>query len=107
MTRRVLCAVAIAVLAMLPAGCATLADAKAGNGTGVSRMFDAPPEAIYGAMPGVLKEAGLDFVGDNRQEGYILAQRGITPFSYGEHVAIFVETIGNRTRVEVVSKKAM
>jgi hypothetical protein len=42
-------------------------------------------------------------------EGYILAQRGITAFSYGENVAIFVESVNGvtRTRVEVVSKKAM
>ena len=39
----------------------------------------------------------------------MLAQRGITAFSYGENVAIFVEPVGGqvRTRVEIVSKKAM
>lgn len=60
-------------------------------------------------MPAVLAELSLPMVGDNKSEGYILAQRGITAFSYGENVAIFVESVKGvtRTRVEVVSKKAM
>jgi urocanate hydratase len=38
----------------------------------------------------------------------ILAQRGITAFSYGENVAIFIEDYnGDQCRVEVVSKRAM
>lgn len=38
----------------------------------------------------------------------ILVQRGITALSYGENVAIFVDAqSANRTRVEIVSKKAM
>ena len=48
-------------------------------------------------------------VAENKADGSILAQRGITPLSYGENVAIFVEqsTGGSKTKVEVVSKKAM
>jgi hypothetical protein len=38
----------------------------------------------------------------------VLAQRGITAFSYGENVAVFVEKIEPaKSSVEVVSKKAM
>ena len=60
-------------------------------------------------MPKVLADLSLPMVGDNKTEGYILAQRGITAFSYGENVAIFVESVNGvtRTRVEVVSKKSM
>jgi hypothetical protein len=48
-------------------------------------------------------------VADNKQEGYILAQRGMSAFSYGENVAIFVDptNANDRTRVEVVSKKSL
>jgi hypothetical protein len=104
-----LCAGLIVSAAMLNAGCTTLADARAARGSGVSRIYDAPLDTVWKAISTVVKEVGLDLVGDNRQEGYLLAQRGITPFSYGENVAIFVEELGRapRTKVEVVSKKAM
>jgi hypothetical protein len=90
-------------------GCSTLADARAGKGSGVSRIYEAPTETVWKTMPTVLSEVGLQMVGDNKSEGYILAQRGITAFSYGENVAIFIESVGGitKTRVEAVSKKAM
>lgn len=90
-------------------GCSTLADARAEKGTGLSREYSAPIDVVWKTIPTVLAELSLPLVGENRQEGYILAQRGITPFSYGENVAIFVESVNGvtKTRVEVVSKKAM
>lgn len=93
----------------LASGCATLADAKAAKGTGPSREYAASLDKVWNTIPVVLKELELPLVSQNREEGTILAQRGITAFSYGENVAIFVESVGGntRTRVEIVSKKAM
>src|SRR3954470_24937941 len=96
--------VATAILtALLSAGCTTLADARQAKGTGTAKVFDAPVDAVWGVIPRAVKEVGLEFVGDNRAESYALAQRGVTPFSYGENVAIFVEEVVRnvRTRVEV------
>jgi hypothetical protein len=64
---------------------------------------------VWKALPGVLAELSLPLVSENRQEGYMLAQRGVTLMSYGENVAIFVESVNGvtKTRVEVVSKKSM
>lgn len=109
LTRSALLAALLAAAISLLQGCTTLADARKARGTGESRVYDAPADAIWSALPGVLKAVGLEHVGDNRAEGYVLAQRGITPFSYGENVAIFVEALpkSGRTRVEVVSKKSM
>ena len=100
--------VAIAAIAFM-SGCSTLADARSAKGSGLSREYSAPIDHVWKALPAVLAELSLPMVGDNRQEGYILAQRGITAFSYGENVAIFVESVNGvtRTRVEVVSKKSM
>jgi hypothetical protein len=108
MIRKILAALAaFATIAFLP-GCATLADAKAGRGTGLAREFAAPVDTVWKTIPVVLKELELPLVSENRAEGTILAQRGITALSYGENVAIFVDPAGaNRTRVEIVSKKAM
>jgi hypothetical protein len=90
-------------------GCATLADARSAKGTGVSREYSVPIDIVWKAIPAVLAELSLPMAAENRQEGYILAQRGVTAFSYGENVAIFVDAVngGAGTRVEIVSKKAM
>jgi len=90
------------------AGCATLADARKAKGTGLTRAFDNPYDEVWQTIPDILSELGLDLAGENHREGYILAQRSATAFSYGENVAIFIERIeDNKTKVEVVSKKAM
>jgi hypothetical protein len=93
----------------LTTGCATLADAQSARGTGAAREYPVSMERVWGAIPAVLSELQLPLVSQNRANGTVLAQRGITPFSYGENVAIFVESVDGaiRTRVEVISKKAM
>ena len=109
MLKKILVAfVAFAVMALM-SGCSTLADARSAKGTGSSREYSASVDEVWKALPTVLSELSLPLVGDNKAEGYILAQRGITAFSYGENVAIFVESVNGvtRTRVEVVSKKSM
>ena len=89
-------------------GCSTLADAKAGRGSGESRVYAAKPEKVWATLPAAVKSAGLEYVADNKTEGYALAQRGITFGSYGEHVAIFIDgQSSDQTKVEIVSKKAM
>ena len=100
--------IALAATAFM-SGCSTLADARSAKGTGPAREYSASVDEVWKAMPTVLAELSLPLVGDNRAEGYILAQRGITVFSNGENVAIFVESVNGvtRTRVEVVSKKSM
>lgn len=100
--------VAMTAIAFM-SGCSTLADARSAKGSGLSREYSASMDQVWKAIPAVLAELSLPMVGDNRQEGYILAQRGVTALSYGENVAIFVESVNGvtRTRVEVVSKKTM
>ncbi len=109
MSRNLLASVAALVLLATSTGCANLADAKAARGSGPSREYAAPMDRVWNAIPVVLKELELPLVSQNREEGTVLAQRGVTALSYGENVAIFVQPVGgqSRTRVEVVSKKAM
>jgi len=100
---------AIAGLALaLNTGCSTMADAMQGRGTGQSVAYQASFDEIWAALPSAVNAAGLKFVAANRDDRSVLAQRGITAFSYGENVAIFVDPLtGQKQRVEVVSKKAM
>ncbi len=90
------------------AGCSNLQDARNSRGTGLARVYDADSEQVWKVMPEVLRGLSLSYAGDNRQEGYVLAQHGVSMFSYGEEVAIFIAPTPGappRTRVEVVSKR--
>jgi hypothetical protein len=101
------CIAVAGILFSIP-GCATLADAQRARGTGPSKIYNVSSDQIWDVMQTVISEVGLDYAGENRKEGYVLAQRSISAFSYGENVAIFIEPQGkDKTRVEVVSKKAM
>jgi hypothetical protein len=98
----------IGLLAAFASGCATLADAKQARGTGMSVSYAATFEEIWTALPTAVTQAGLEFVAANRDDRSVLAQRGLTAFSYGENVAIFVDSAAQqKQRVEIVSKKSM
>jgi hypothetical protein len=97
------------------AGCTTLADARAAKGSGQSRVYDASFERVWDTVPEVLKELGLREEGNNKAAGYVVAQRpmelvrGTALARPDENVAIFIEKVNGvpKTRVEVVSKKAV
>lgn len=89
-------------------GCTTLADARKAEGAGVKRDYPAPVQQTWEASKNALAKLKLDVASENRQEGYLLAQRGMTAFSYGENIAIFIRRKSDAvSSVEVVSKKAM
>lgn len=94
--------------ALLVSACATLADAEAAKGTGPARIYNQPYDVVWDATIKSIKSSHLDLVVQNKQEGKILAQRGMTLLSYGENVAIFVQRTANKkTRVEVENKRAL
>lgn len=100
--------VLMATLILIMHGCATLADARKAEGEGVRKVYKVSIDKSWNATLKVLSKLKLDLVTENKNEGYILAQRGITAFSYGENIAIFLKTKNDQeTEVEVVSKRAM
>ena len=89
-------------------GCTTLADARLAKGTGTKQTYDSSYNDTWDAVICSLNGRGLSIADENKPKGYILAQRGITAFSYGENIAVFLrKQAKERTEVEVVSKKAM
>jgi ribosomal protein L21E len=90
-------------------GCSTLADAQAAKGQGTSKIYNKDYETVWLATKEVVSNSGLALVTENKEKGTILAQRAMTAFSYGENVAIFVESEKeqNKTKVEVVNKRAL
>jgi len=95
--------------AVLSAGCATLADAESARGSGASKVYEHPYDVVWDAVMETVKSSGLTLVSEDKKSGKILAQGSASAFSWGENVAIFVEESGvkTRTRVEVVSKRAL
>jgi hypothetical protein len=91
-------------------GCTTMADSIAAKGTGDSRVFDADVDSVWSAVLEVIDERdSLKLVSEDRTAGRILVQKGMSAMSYGENIAIFIEPAGSgdKTRVEVVSKRAL
>lgn len=98
----------VLVSTLLAQGCSTLADARKAEGEGIKRSFPASFEKTWNASNTALVKLKLEIASENRDKGYILAQRGMTFFSYGENVAIFVRKKNDaETNVEIVSKKSM
>lgn len=100
----------IFVLAMLVVvtGCTTLKDAQSAKGTGEFRSYPHSYDRVWGAARQVVDSSKLDLIAADKEGGQILAQKGMSAFSYGENVAVFVEPEGvDSTKVEVVSKRAL
>lgn len=59
-------------------------------------------------VPKTINELGLVVAGESEKEGYYLAVKGMTAFSYGENIAVFITKVDEQTTsVEVVSKKTL
>lgn len=98
----------ILALTLLVQGCSTLADARKAEGEGTKRVYQATFENTWNAANTALVKLKLEIASENRDKGYILAQRGMGFTSYGENVAVFVrKKTEAETQVEVVSKKTM
>lgn len=98
----------ILVMILIMSGCTTLADSVAAKGTGVSKTYNYSKDKIWPIAVESVKSSELDLVSASKESGVILAQRGVTAFSYGENIAIFVDTESETScKVEVVSKRAV
>lgn len=75
-------------------GCTTMADSIQARGKNPQIVYQISHAELWEAFPDIVVAAGLKFVSANREDNTVLAQKGITPFSWGENVAIFVEKIG-------------
>lgn len=88
--------------------CSTLGDAKRAQGDGVKRTYSVSVDKAWDASINALNKLNLDVASQNKTDGYILAQRSMSAFSYGENIAMFIKPKTNiETEVEIVSKKVM
>ena len=89
-------------------GCTTGKTVAKAQGSGEQVVYKAPFEVVWTAMPTLLTNVGLKLVSVNADKHVFLAKHGISGWSWGENVAIFVEQVKtNKTSVEVVTKRKL
>ncbi len=108
MSRFYVTLVLMSIALMMQSGCSTIADCRSAKGQGTARIYNAPFENVWKIAPIALNDLGLSVAGQNKEDGYILAVKGMTMFSYGENVGVFIDVVNDeQTKVEAVSKKTM
>ncbi len=91
---------------LLLVGCASMKDAREAKGQGEVKIYDVPLESAWAAAVEVINDLELELVSEDREKGLIQAQRPISAFSWGEHIALFLEGSNGSTQVEIVNKKS-
>ena len=100
------------IVAFLSPGCATTSTVKHAEGKGTAKIYAYPLTAVLPKTRRALGTLGLQIVEATQSEGgnraSLIAEKGLSAFSYGERVALFlVQTDPGHTSVEVVSKKVI
>jgi hypothetical protein len=98
---------AIALLLMV--GCATMADLEQGKGITLD-VYGKTYDELWQLATTVISNYGLNIIQFREDQGYIQAARGMTLFSNGEAVAVYINPIDKEDqhwRIEVVSVKAI
>src|SRR3989338_9135958 len=87
----------------------SLADARDGKGSGQVKEYSANRDQVWQQALTIIEESDLNLVNADVTQGLILAQQPIAPLSLtaGQNVAIYVSESHGRTRVEVISRKAL
>lgn len=102
--------VLVGVLAMVscaPVAPVTPHSLRAAKGTGLARVYAAPPTTVWNAVPTVLSDLKLKYIGEDTQAGYLLAESNLAAYGTGELVVVFLQAQEHtrNTRVEVIAKK--
>jgi len=95
------------ILTVFISGCGTLSSTLAAKGTGSTRSYQIPFDKAWSEMPTMITLVGLTYVRDDIKERYMLAERGVTGWSWGEKVAIFFTPEEKSTVIEVVAKPVL
>ena len=98
----------MALLAILLAGCASTETVRQEKGEGDKRLFNHAYDAVFDATLVVAGKQGLEVVEEERDNGTIMLSHGVTLWSWGERIAVFIKkTSTTQTEVEIISKPIM
>lgn len=95
-------------MAILIVGCASTDSVKQEKGEGDKRLFEHSYEAVFDATLEVAGKQELEVVEQDRSSGTIMLSHGVTLWSRGERIAVFVTRVSaSQTEVEIVSRPVM
>lgn len=98
----------ITIVAVIASGCATTETVKEAQGQGVSRSYAYAYEPVYNATLSAAKIKKLDVVESDKSGGRLILSNGITWWSWGERIAVFIKPVTvSKTEVEIVSKPVL
>lgn len=97
----------VAIMGCAPVTPATPNSLRAAKGTGLARVYPIPLNAMWNAVPPVLADLKLKYLGEDKQAGYLLAESDLAAYGRGELVVVFIDSQDHsrKTRIEVISKK--
>ncbi|WP_322024121.1 hypothetical protein [Burkholderia sp. BCC1977] len=95
-------------VALIASGCASTESVKETKGEGVSRTYAYAYEPVYNSVLAAAKTKNLKVVENDKSNGRLILSHGVTLWSWGERIAIFVKPISSAsTEVEIVSKPVL
>lgn len=98
----------VVLVTILFAGCASTETVKQEKGEGDKRLFEHGYDAVFDASLVVAKKQELEVVEQDRGSGTIILSHGVTLWSWGERIAVFVTKVSaSQTEVEIISKPVL
>lgn len=100
----------ILALCLLLAACAgvdSMRPGPAGPPPGNTMLYSQPPDKVFEAALRALPLVGLRLMESEPAKGYILAERGVNAWSYGENVGVYLTPKDRGTLVTIASKRKM
>ncbi len=89
-------------------GCASTETVKKDKGQGLSKIFQNSYEQVYNATLAAAETKKLEVVENDKANGRIILSHGVTLWSWGERIAVFLKPLAaNSTEVEIVSKPVL
>ena len=100
--------VAVTAAMMLLVGCASTETVRESKGEGTKKLYSATYEIVYPAVLRAAKSEKLDVVATDKKAGRVDLSHGVTLWSWGERISIFVTKVSaKKTEVEIVSKPVL
>ena len=98
----------IMLCSVIVGGCASTETVKEAEGQGVTRVYHYAYEPVFNATLAAAKTRELEVVERDKNSGKVILSHGVTLWSWGERIAIFIRPLtDDTTEVEIVSKAVM
>jgi hypothetical protein len=98
----------IMLCSVIACGCASTETVREAEGQGVTRVYHYAYEPVYYATVAAAKTRELEVVESDKNSGHLILSHGVTLWSWGERIAIFIRPLtDDTTEVEIVSKAVM